>query len=417
VTDRSVNPAESGGDDRPTVALIAVGPLPADNPVTSVIREGHRRFRFVAICRGLPTDLDGLAELRHVGVVPGSFKTRWASFYAGATLRLRGVRADLVHMLGPAPLALSRRLDIVTPMFCWAAFYEALAGERLRGPSLAWAAERRFALGLERRTFVPDRVGVLAAESAGLAGDLERHYPAIPVELTVRGTDLERFHPDPGARARMRADQGVRDGDPVALLVARGRGELKGIGVAIAALAELKRAGRPTPLLWIVGHGQRGYRAHAERLGVADRVSLLGSRAEMREVFSAADIFLLPSVYETFSMAAHEAAACGLPLIATPVNGVRELIGEGEAGILVERDAASVAAALDRLAGDAELRARLGAVGRQRASGRRFDAYSKSVLALYERLIASQPGGRAGRIATPDVEEVPGRVGGLGDGQ
>ena len=84
----------------------------------------------------------------------------------------------------------------------------------------------------------------------------------------------------------------------------------------------------------MLGAGNDGHRALAEGLGVADRVRFLGYRVDVERVYQAADIFVLPTAYETFCRAAHEAAACGLPVVAPPVPGIRELIGEDEAGIL-----------------------------------------------------------------------------------
>jgi glycosyltransferase involved in cell wall biosynthesis len=90
---------------------------------------------------------------------------------------------------------------------------------------------------------------------------------------------------------------------------------------------------------------------------------------------------------ETFCRAAYEAAACGLPVVATPVDGVTELIGDSEAGQLVERDAASVGRALVRLAADRELRARLGNEGRRRSLECTLERCVDALLDMYDRLL------------------------------
>ena len=92
--------------------------------------------------------------------------------------------------------------------------------------------------------------------------------------------------------------------------------------------------------------------------------------ADVERFYQAADVFVLPTAFETFSRSAHEAAACGLPVVAPPVSGIRDLIGRDEAGIVVAREASSVAQALVALAGDAHLRARLADEARRRASAR-----------------------------------------------
>ncbi len=142
----------------------------------------------------------------------------------------------------------------------------------------------------------------------------------------------------------------------------------------------------------MLGAGNEGHRALAEGLGVADRVRFLGYRVDVERVYQAADIFVLPTAYETFCRAAHEAAACGLPVVAPPVPGIRELIGEDEAGILAGRVATEVSGALVALAEDPERRARMGEVGRSRALAHENGAAAGRVVALHESLLAPRMG-------------------------
>jgi UDP-glucose:(heptosyl)LPS alpha-1,3-glucosyltransferase len=106
-------------------------------------------------------------------------------------------------------------------------------------------------------------------------------------------------------------------------------------------------------------------------------VRWLGVTRDVPLALAAADALVFPSTYEAFPLVALEAAAAGLPILATPVNGVRELIRDGESGFLIERDPDSIAAVLRRLGDDAGLRARVGAAAREAVS-----AYS------WERMIA-----------------------------
>jgi phosphatidylinositol alpha-mannosyltransferase len=92
-------------------------------------------------------------------------------------------------------------------------------------------------------------------------------------------------------------------------------------------------------------------------------------------------------VYEAFCRAAHEAAASGLPVIAPAVNGIRELVGADEAGIIARRDAGDLARALTELAADPERRSRMGAVARRRATAFDEDAVAGRILALHESLL------------------------------
>jgi D-inositol-3-phosphate glycosyltransferase len=117
-------------------------------------------------------------------------------------------------------------------------------------------------------------------------------------------------------------------------------------------------------------------------------VRFFGQRLDVERFYQAADVFVLPSLYETFSLAAHEAAASGLPLVATRVSGVADLIGNGEAGLLVERDASDVARALASLAVDPERRSCLGRTGRARASEFTWSRSADGVATLYRDIAA-----------------------------
>jgi glycosyltransferase involved in cell wall biosynthesis len=92
-------------------------------------------------------------------------------------------------------------------------------------------------------------------------------------------------------------------------------------------------------------------------------------------LYRSADVFVLPSLAETFGIAAVEASAAGLPVIASRIGGLQDIVRDGESGFLVEPgDVGALAAALSRLASDADLRARMGARGREHAE-QRFDAH------------------------------------------
>ncbi len=109
----------------------------------------------------------------------------------------------------------------------------------------------------------------------------------------------------------------------------------------------------------------------AESLGVQQAVRLMGFQKNVYDYLNAADLFLLPSQSEGLPLSILEAMAMGVPVIATPVGGIPEIINDGEQGLLVPpRDAAAVAAALRRLAADKPLRAALGQGGRDRIAAK-----------------------------------------------
>jgi UDP-glucose:(heptosyl)LPS alpha-1,3-glucosyltransferase len=196
---------------------------------------------------------------------------------------------------------------------------------------------------------------------------------------------------------------GVSGDDCVALFVG-GDWDRKGLSVAIGGLAQAVSEGAPLRL-WVVGPGDRArFEALAARLGVAQRVRFFGQRADAECFYRAADVFVMPTLYETFCLAAFEAAACGLPLVVTPVHGVRDLVGSDAAGIQVERTPEAVGRALARLAADKGLRATMGASAQRRSGeftwGRSVDAVLRSYAGILESATSNPASpGRGQRVA------------------
>jgi phosphatidylinositol alpha-1,6-mannosyltransferase len=195
-----------------------------------------------------------------------------------------------------------------------------------------------------------------------------------PVAAIELGTDPARFSParDTGA---LRARLGVGDA-PLLLTVAR-LVPHKGQDVAIRALAALApRHPDARYLLVGDGHHEQALRDLARTLGVADRVIFAGALpdAEVAEACAAADIYLGLSRLdrgvnvEGFGISFVEAAASGTPSVAGDSGGVRAAVRDGETGLVVPpEDVGAVAAAIERLLGDPELRRRMGEAGRRAA--------------------------------------------------
>jgi len=109
----------------------------------------------------------------------------------------------------------------------------------------------------------------------------------------------------------------------------------------------------------------------AQTLGIGERVRFLGHRADMPAVMNACDVFVMSSLNEGLGLTAVEAMACGVPVIATNVGGLPEVLRGGSAGVLVEPSASSLAEAAIALINDAGRRSELRAAGFNRA--RDFD--------------------------------------------
>jgi glycosyltransferase involved in cell wall biosynthesis/O-antigen/teichoic acid export membrane protein len=193
-----------------------------------------------------------------------------------------------------------------------------------------------------------------------------------------------RFIPNPVPDAPTVAIPRVSEG-PVVGLVARLSPE-KGVDVLFRALTEL-----PGVTTVVAGEGPaRGdLELLAGELGLSDRVRFLGWRDDVDALLRSVDVLALPSRSESAPIAIVEAMLCGIPAVASDVGGVSELVLDGETGYLVPPDDPhALAAALRRLLDDPELRARLGARGREIAEERYDPATSARMFeAIYRELL------------------------------
>lgn len=152
----------------------------------------------------------------------------------------------------------------------------------------------------------------------------------------------------------------------------------KGVQVLLRAMAILRHAG-VAPRLLVVGDGPKldEYREQARRDDLTN-IEFLGHRNDVADLLRGATVAIIPSVWpEAFSFVAAEAQAAAVPVIASAIGGLTEVVADGATGLLVPpNDPEALAGALGRLAGDRALRAALGRAGRERAE-RMFDLAAK----------------------------------------
>lgn len=390
----SASELRSHWSDRPRIALVAHaihdhGGM--ERACAELIRHTHDQIAFTAVAAELSPDLRPLVDRWiRVPVPRRPFPLKFVAFVARAGLALRRLDVDLVHTVGAI---VPNQVDVAAVHFCHAGFREATGALAPQDAPLAHrintSVARALALAAERWCYRPSRLRELAAVSGGVDDELRQHYPGIPVVVTPNGIDPARFHPpDSARRAALRAEHGAGDDEIVALFVG-GDWHRKGLGLAVEAVAKA-RADDTNLVLWVVGTGdEAGFGAAASALGVGERVWFFGPSDRPERFFQAADLFVLPSTYETFGIVCFEAAACGLPVVAPPLHGISDLIGDGEAGIVVERDADSIAAALRQLA-DPATRARLGGEAHRRARQYTWERSAASVLELYRSLLPQE---------------------------
>lgn len=198
------------------------------------------------------------------------------------------------------------------------------------------------------------------------------------VALLPHGVDVERFRPASAEERRaLRRKRGLPDGT---LAVYTGR-LLRGKGLeALVAAFAATTARVPELRLVIVGSGggqalsiEEELRRDVRERGLEDRVVFTGAVDDVAGCLRAADVFVFPSVFEALGISLVEAAACGLPAVASRTGGIVDVVEEGRSGILVRPGAADeLARALVALAGAPERRERMGGEARRIARAR-FD--------------------------------------------
>lgn len=348
-------------------------------------------------------------------VVRGHHVDVWTTSLVELGVRPHGSREDdvdgaRVHYLGTPlrfrwmgiaprlPLALDRRRPDVLHVFGYRDFVGTAA--------TAWARARRVPyvfepLGMFRpklRKVALKRVldstiyrGVATGARAAIAtSEVERRElldgGVSPERIVVRPNGFpEPLESPPG---RLRELAGVNGGEPLVLSVGRvARG--KGLELVVEALPRLPG------VHFVVAGPDGGHGMTAEllrlrdRLGVSDRVHLLGSVGPEPplDLYGDADVFVLASRHENFGLVAAESAAAGTPSVVTDRCGIAELLG-GRGALVVPYEREAVRGALDRLLGDAELRGALAAGGREVAAENAWPRIAELQERIYQRAVA-----------------------------
>ncbi len=247
-------------------------------------------------------------------------------------------------------------------------------------------------------------VAATQAEEAQL--QLLYQVPHEKICVIPPGVDIGRFYPIPEDEAK----EVIGQGKCPRLLLFVGRIEpLKGIDTLIRALAILRRDGameHECYSLAIIGGDPEAapeeMSAEMTRLqnlchdlGLDDLVVFLGKRSQdtLPYYYSAAEILIMPSHYESFGMVALEAMACGTPVVASQVGGLAFLVQDGITGFVVPGgDAEALARTLEKLMNDPELREQLGNQAAEYAHFYSWDKIASRVKSVYGEMLSEQKG-------------------------
>lgn len=281
-----------------------------------------------------------------------------------------------------------------------------LAARSLAIPAVSTIHAARWSNGrfdLRRRTVKHCAARVIAVSETARREYLRHGWARERQIVTIHnGIDVD---PCPGAGAEVRRELGLRPEDVVVGMVSALRPE-KGHDTALEVVGRL-RSRFPELRLLIVGRGDLGDEIRARAASLGDAVVMAGLRHDVMRVFDAIDVCLQPSRADAFPTTLIEAMAASVPIVASAVGGIPEIVADGRTGLLVPappRPEAFVEA-LDPLLRDPTRRRELAAAGRQDYQ-LRFTAvpWVRATRALYDDVLAeSARQGRRGRVSARPV--------------
>lgn len=193
---------------------------------------------------------------------------------------------------------------------------------------------------LEKQIYRSDNYRRIVTNSHLCEQHARQYYDVPPeqIEVIYNGVDHTMFNPDKvgSYRREVRSELGLEEKDLVFLFVA-GNWKRKGLDVLLRAVSVLGNKGKSCHVL-VVGRGKPSlFVKLAHQLGLGNRVHFAGATTEIQRYYGAADLLVLPTLYDPFANVCLEAMACGLPVITTSANGAAEIIRPGENGY-VQKD-------------------------------------------------------------------------------
>ena len=238
--------------------------------------------------------------------------------------------------------------------------------------------------------FTYPRARQIVVPSQGLARELKTEFPYIEDRLTVlpNPISLQRLQmPADFDRQAFRQNLGIEDRDLVGLFVALGQFERKGLPLLLQALGtpEMQRV----KLIVVGGEPDliARYADETTRNQLGNRVKFVGMQSDVRPYLWSSDVFVFPSLYETFSLVTYEAAASGLPIVVSQLYGVEDLLVDGNNGFLIKTSVAGVREGLERVLGlSPDDRHAMGQRARLAASGCSEEHFVDAWRAFYSRL-------------------------------
>lgn len=368
-----------------------------DEHVPHVLHDLGFGNRIVHIPAGPETPLPKEELYKYVDV----FSENIAQFAAS-----KNIHYDLIHshywLSGLAAIKLREQWNVpILHMFHTLAY---LKNEIARSPD-----EMEGSLRLQSEKKIVDEVDGIIAATEIEQEQLQQYYAADPhkIQIVPPGVDLTRFYPIPQDEAK--AVIGIPSNERVILFVGRIE-PLKGIDNLLKSIAFLRSSnalttcphyvaiigGDPDRPRDLLDREMRHLQDLNKRLGLDDMVVFLGKKAQdsLPYYYSAAEVVVMPSHYESFGMVALEAMACGTPVIATRVGGLQMLVKDGVNGLSVpDDDPKMLAKQLMQILCEQGLRTKLRQNGLSFAQDYSWSIITDSLVQIYQAMLsANAPG-------------------------
>lgn len=246
----------------------------------------------------------------------------------------------------------------------------------------------QYTLRAEKKLFNSNRLKAVICNSHMIKREIQEYFglPENKFHVIYSGVDGNHFSPELRDKylQSFREQYGIPQEAIVYLFVGSGF-ERKGVSAFLQALNQLS----PSCFGVVVGTDKRlkKYQSLANDLGISNRLIFTGGLKDPSPAYGAADVFVLPTIYDPFPNAALEAMASGLPIVTSYKSGAAELIENGKNGYTCDAlDVKSLVDAMKKL-NDKKLRQQLGTAARQTVIPLTFTAMSEKLVALYENLL------------------------------
>jgi UDP-glucose:(heptosyl)LPS alpha-1,3-glucosyltransferase len=278
---------------------------------------------------------------------------KWINFFISSALQVQQHEFDIVHAHCPTMTA----VDVVTAHSVHKVGVNALiANERsVWGKCTKWLRNGYpLIMPVAAYNFKPGKAAAVISVSEGLTHELQtalkvdkQRIVTIPNGVNLKEFTCTNFESN---RKEIRDSLSI-DADRIVVIFAGNEFNRKGLEYVIRAIGLLKA--RNITLL-VAGEtsdkpGREYYTSLTAELGIRDQVHFVGRTSSIAKYFCAADIFVLPTLYESFGLVSYEAAACGLPLLVTKVNGTGEILKDGYNGWNIERSSEDIAKKIELL--------------------------------------------------------------------